>query len=138
MLLWPKTKISHAPHEVLLHNTRVSSMLDVPAYTLRYWETVFLQLCPVRVNSHRKTIGMRRSIDELTHADAKFLGISDLSNIATIDLANKKEGILRSTLSTEITPEIFKSGADSIAAMLLLFTDEIIWKKTKWCISTKI
>ena len=32
----------------------VSSMLDVPAYTLRYWETVFPQLCPVRVNSHRK------------------------------------------------------------------------------------
>lgn len=34
----------------------VSSMLDVPAYTLRYWETVFLQLCPVRVNSHRKQL----------------------------------------------------------------------------------
>lgn len=32
----------------------VSSMLDVPAYTLRYWETVFPQLRPVRVNSHRK------------------------------------------------------------------------------------
>ena len=81
---------------------------------------------------------MRRSIDELPHADAKILGIPDLSNIATIDLANKKESILRSTLSTEITPDIFKGGADSIAAMLLLFTDEIIWKKTKWCISTKI
>ena len=107
----------------------VSSMLDVPAYTPRYWETVFPQLCPVRVNSHRKTIGVRRSIDELAHADAKILGIPDLSNIATIDLANKKESILRSTLPTEITPDIFKSGADSIAAMLLPFTDEIIWKK---------
>lgn len=32
----------------------VSAMLGVPAYTLRYWETVFPQLCPVRVNSHRK------------------------------------------------------------------------------------
>lgn len=85
----------------------------------------------MRVNSHRKTIGVRRSIDEQIHADAKFLGIPDFSNIATIDLANKKESILRSTLSTEITPGIFKSGADSSAAMLLLFTDEIIWEKNE-------
>lgn len=82
-------------------------------------------------DSHGKTIGVRGSIDELAHADAKYLGVPDLSNIATIDLANKKESILRSTLSTEITPDIFKSGADSSAAMLLLFTDEIIWAKNE-------
>lgn len=82
-------------------------------------------------DSHGKTIGVKGAVDELAASDAKFLGVPDLSNIATVDLANKKESILRSTLSTEITPEIFKSGADSSAAMSLLFTDEIIWAKNE-------
>ncbi len=83
-------------------------------------------------DSHGKTIGICGAVDELAASDAKFLGVPDLSNIATIDVANKKESILRSTLSTEITPEIFKSGADSSAAMSLLFTDEIIWAKNEF------
>lgn len=80
-------------------------------------------------DSHGKTIGVRGTMDELRAADAKYLGVPDVSNIATIDLANKKESILRTSLSTEITPDIFKSGADSSAAMSLLFTDEVIWGK---------
>lgn len=80
-------------------------------------------------DSHGKTIGVKGTMDELRAADAKYLGVPDVSNIATIDLANKKESILRTTLSTEITPDIFKSGADSSAAMSLLFTDEVIWGK---------
>lgn len=80
-------------------------------------------------DSHGKTIGVKGRVDELQAADAKFLAVPDLSNIATVDMANKKESILRSTLSSEITAEIFKSGADSSAAISLLFTDEIIWCK---------
>lgn len=83
-------------------------------------------------DSHGKTIGVKGSVDELNAADAKFLGVPDLSNIATVDLANKKESILRSTLSTEITADIFRSGADSSAAMSLLFTDEHIWLKNEF------
>lgn len=83
-------------------------------------------------DSHGKTIGVKGSVDELNAADAKFLGVPDLSNIATIDLANKKESILRSTLSTEITAEIFRSGADSSAAISLLFTDETLWLKNEF------
>lgn len=98
----------------------VSSILDVPAYTLRYWETVFPQLCPVRVNSHRKTIGVRRSIDELAHADAKILGIPDLSNIATIDLANKKESILRSTLSYTDYPGFYPATKERLFCLRFL------------------
>lgn len=80
-------------------------------------------------DSHGKTIGVKGTVDELRASDAKYLGVPDLSNIATLDSANKKESILRSAMATEITPEIFKSGADSSAAMSLLFTDEVIWCK---------
>lgn len=83
-------------------------------------------------DSHGKTIGVKGSVDELRAADAKFLGVPDLSNIATIDLTNKKESILRSTLSTEITADIFRSGADSSAAISLLFTDETLWLKNEF------
>lgn len=83
-------------------------------------------------DSTGKVIGVRGAVDQLAHADAKFLTPPDLSNIATVDIANKLDSILKSSLTVNITPEIFRSGADSSAAMKLLFTDAIIWCKNNF------
>lgn len=85
-----------------------------------------------QTDSTGKVIGVKGSIDELKAADAKYLVPPDLSNIATIDLQNKKDSILKSAMMVEITPDIFKSGADSSAAMKLLFTDVTIWCKNEF------
>lgn len=84
------------------------------------------------IDSTGKIIGVNGSVDELKAADAKYLVPPQLSDIATIDLANKKESILKSAMMVEITPDIFRSGADSSAAMKLLFTDITIWCKNEF------
>lgn len=83
-------------------------------------------------DSTGKVIGVRGSVEEIKAADAKYLVPPNLSDIATIDLANKKDSILKSSMMVDISPEIFRSGADSSAAMKLLFTDVIIWCKNEW------
>jgi len=83
-------------------------------------------------DSTGKKIGVKGTVDELAVSDAKFLVPPDLSNIATTDIANKLDSILKSSLSVNITPEIFHSGADSSAAMKLLFTDALIWCKNEF------
>lgn len=85
-----------------------------------------------QLDSTGKSVGVKGSIDELKAADMKYVAPPDLSNIATIDIANKKESILKSSMMVDISPEIFRSGADSSAAMKLLFTDVIIWCKNEW------
>ena len=85
-----------------------------------------------RTDSTGKIIGVKGAVDELAAADAKFLTPPDLSNIATIDIANKKESISQSTMSVNITPEIFRSADPSSAAIKLLFTDTIIWCKNSF------
>lgn len=85
-------------------------------------------------DSHGKVIGVKGTIDELKASDAKYLGAPDISNIATIDLKNKRESIFSSTLTTEISADIFRSGADSSAAISLLFTDEMLWLKNEFVV----
>lgn len=98
--------------------------------------TLFLKATDIeslpQLDSTGKVIGVKGSMDELKSADAKYLVPPNLSDIATIDIANKKESILKSSMMVDITPEIFRSGADSSAAMKLLFTDVIIWCKNEW------
>lgn len=85
-----------------------------------------------RTDSTGKIIGVKGAVDELAAADAKFLTPPDLSDIATIDMANKKESINQSSMSVNITPEIFRSADPSSAAIKLLFTDTIIWCKNSF------
>lgn len=98
--------------------------------------TLFLKATDIeslpQLDSTGKVIGVKGSMDELKAADAKYLVPPNLSDIATIDIANKKESILKSSMMVDISPEIFRSGADSSAAMKLLFTDVIIWCKNEW------
>ena len=84
------------------------------------------------MDSTGKIIGVNGSVDELKAADAKYLVPPQLSDIAKIDIENKKESILKSAMMVEITPDIFRSGADSSAAMKLLFTDITIWCKNEF------
>lgn len=83
-------------------------------------------------DSTGKVIGVKGSVDELAAADAKYVGRPNLSDIATIDLKTKRDSIMQSTMSVDITPEIFKATDPSSAAMKLLFTDTIIWCKNEF------
>lgn len=85
-----------------------------------------------RTDSTGKVIGVKGAVDEILAADAKFLTPPDLSNIATIDIDNKKESIKQTTMSVDITPEIFRSADPSSAAIKLLFTDTLIWCKNEF------
>lgn len=76
-----------------------------------------------------KKIGVKGTVDELAASDAKFLVPPDLSNIATIDADNKRESIIKSSMSANVTAEVFRSGDPSSASMKLLFADETIWCK---------
>ncbi len=80
-----------------------------------------------QTDSTGKVIGVKGAVDEIAAADAKYLTPPNLSDIATIDIANKKESIQQSTMSVDITPEIFRATDPSSAAMKLLFTDTLIW-----------
>lgn len=79
-----------------------------------------------------KVIGVKGTVDELAAADAKYVGRPNLSDIATIDLKTKRDSIMQSTMSVDITPEIFRATDPSSAAMKLLFTDTLIWCKNEF------
>lgn len=76
-----------------------------------------------------KKIGVKGTVDELAASDAKFLAPPDLSSIANVDLNNKHDSILKSSMGVNITADVFRSGDPSTASMKLLFTDAIIWCK---------
>ena len=85
-----------------------------------------------RTDSTGKVIGVKGAVEELKAADAKFLTPPNLSDIATIDIANKQRSIRESTMSVDISPEIFRAADPSSAAIKLLFTDTIIWCKNEF------
>lgn len=85
-----------------------------------------------RADSTGKIIGVKGVVEELKAADAKFLTPPNLSDIATIDIANKQKSIRESTMSVDISPEIFRAADPSSAAIKLLFTDTIIWCKNEF------
>lgn len=85
-----------------------------------------------RTDSTGKIIGVKGAVEELKAADAKFLTPPNLSDIATIDIANKEKSIRESTMSVDISPEIFRAADPSSAAIKLLFTDTIIWCKNEF------
>ena len=69
-----------------------------------------------RTDSTGKIIGVKGAVEELKAADAKFLTPPNLSDIATIDIANKEKSIRESTMSVDISPEIFRAADPSSAA----------------------
>lgn len=83
-------------------------------------------------DSTGKILGVKGTIDELKASDAKYVARPNLSDIATIDLSTKEKSIKQSTMSVDITTEIFRSTDPSSSAIKLLFTDTIIWCKNEF------
>ena len=75
-------------------------------------------------------LAVEGDVESLKAADAKRIAPSDVSNVATIDIKEKKDSILHSTMSVIVDPDILRSGADSSSAMRLCFNDEV-----KWCMT---
>lgn len=84
------------------------------------------------LSSGEEVIGIKGTADELKASSAEYLTPPNMSDIATIDLKNKREAILESTLSVDIQPEILKSGADSSTTIKILFRREIQWCHVMW------
>lgn len=83
-------------------------------------------------DSTGKIIGVKGTLDELKASDAKYVARPNLSDIAKIDLETKEKSIKQSTMSVDITTEIFRSTDPSSSAIKLLFTDTIIWCKNEF------
>ncbi len=83
-------------------------------------------------DSTGKRIGVKGTVEELAASDAKWLGVPDVSNIASIDIQTKQDSILKSSMSVNITSDVFRSGDPSSASMKLLFTDMILWCKNEY------
>lgn len=98
------------------------------------FETLFIKAANIEslpaLGSLGSVIGVKGSVEELKAADAKKLPPSNISDVATIDLKEKKDSILHSTLSVIVDPDVLRSGADSSSAMRLCFNDEV-----KWCMT---
>lgn len=98
------------------------------------FSTLFIKATDIKslpsVGSFGATIAVQGNVEELKAADAKQLPPSNISDVVTIDLKEKKESILHSTLSVIVDPDILRSGADSSSAMRLCFNDEV-----KWCMT---
>ncbi len=100
------------------------------------FDTLFIKATNIEslpaLGSHGKVLAVKGDVDSLKASDAKRLAPSDISNIATIDLKEKKDSIMHSTLSVIVEPELLRSGADSSSAMRLCFNDE-----EKWVLATQ-
>lgn len=98
------------------------------------FDTLFIKATNIQnlpeVGSFGSVIGVTGNVEELKASDAKRLPPSNISDVATIDLKEKKESILHSSMSVILDPDVLRSGADSSSAMRLCFNDEV-----KWCMA---
>lgn len=100
------------------------------------FDTLFVKATNIEslpaVGSHGSVLAVKGDVESLKASDAKRLAPSDISNVATIDMKNKMDSILHSTLSVIVEPDILRSGADSSSAMRLCFASEIQWCQVQW------
>lgn len=98
------------------------------------FDTMFIKATKIKslpgVGGAGSVIGVEGDVESIKAADAKRIAPSDPSSVAAIDLKEKKDSIMHSTLSVIVDPEILRSGADSSSAMRLCFNDEV-----KWCMT---
>lgn len=100
------------------------------------FDTLFVKATNIEslppVGSHGSVLAVKGDVESLKASDAKRLAPSDISNVATIDMKNKLDSILHSTMSVIVEPDILRSGADSSSAMRLCFVSEIQWCQVQW------
>lgn len=100
------------------------------------FDTLFVKATNIEslppVGSHGSVLAVKGDVESLKASDAKRLAPSDISNVATIDMKNKMNSILHSTMSVIVEPDILRSGADSSSAMRLCFVSEIQYCQVQW------
>lgn len=100
------------------------------------FDTLFVKATSIEslppMGSHGSVLAVKGDPESLSASDAKRIAPSDISNVATIDMKNKMDSILHSTMSVIVEPDILRSGADSSSAMRLCFVSEIQWCQTQW------
>lgn len=100
------------------------------------FDTLFVKATSIEslpaVGSHGAVLAVKGDVESLKASDAKRLAPSDISNVATIDMKNKMDSILHSTMSVIVEPDILRSGADSSSAMRLCFVSEIQFCQVQW------
>lgn len=84
------------------------------------------------MSAHGRTWAVRGAPDDLKASDVKAIEKPDMSNIATVDLKNRYDSIMRSTMSVFVDPELVKSSDISGTGIKILYGPEIQWAQNMW------
>lgn len=84
------------------------------------------------MSAHGKTWAVRGDVDDIKAADVKAIEKPDMSNIATVDLKNRYDSIMRATMSVFVDPELVKSSDISGTGIKILYGPEIQWAQNMW------
>jgi hypothetical protein len=84
------------------------------------------------IGAHGRTWAARGTADEIKAADVKAIEKPNMSDIATVDLKNRLDSILRTTMSVFIDPEIVKSSDISGVGIKVLYGPEIQFAQNMW------
>lgn len=84
------------------------------------------------IGAHGRTWAVRGTADDIKAADVKAIEKPDMSNIATVDLKNRYDSIMRATMSVFVDPEIVKSSDISGTGIKILYGPEIQYAQNMW------
>lgn len=84
------------------------------------------------MSAHGRTWAVRGSADDIKAADVKAIEKPDMSNIATVDLKNRYDSIMRATMSVFVDPELVKSSDISGTGIKILYGPEIQYAQNMW------
>lgn len=84
------------------------------------------------MSAHGRTWAVRGDADDIKAADVKAIEKPDMSNIATVDLKNRYDSIMRATMSVFVDPELVKSSDISGTGIKILYGPEIQYAQNMW------
>lgn len=84
------------------------------------------------IGAHGRTWGVHGNADDIKVAEVKAIEKPDMSNIATVDLKNRYDSIMRATLSVFVDPELVKSSDISGTGIKILYGPEIQYAQNMW------
>ncbi len=84
------------------------------------------------MSAHGRTWAARGTAEDVRAADVKAIEKPDMSNIATVDLKNRYDSIMRGTMSVFVDPELVKSSDISGTGIKILYGPEIQFAQNMW------
>lgn len=84
------------------------------------------------MSAHGRTWAVRGDADDIKVADVKAIAKPDMSNIASVDLKNRYDSIMRATMSVFVDPELVKSSDISGTGIKILYGPEIQYAQNMW------